>query len=94
MTTNSRPIPAVDHQSNLTELAPLSPAGGIDVFETRRLPKQCERIAKKTKIDRPRQEAAVLRERSLDLADNCDHGLYWLIWAVLLAALVLGIFGS
>ena len=91
MTTNSSPIPAVGHQPNLYEVAP---ACVIEVFETQRSSTESERIAQKSQTDRQSLEPAIRRESSKHLADAGQQGLYWLIWAVVLAGLALRIFGS
>jgi len=91
MTTNSSSIPAVDHQANLNEVAP---ACVIEVFEAQRSSTESERIAQKSQTDRQSLEPAIRRESSEHLDDAGQQGLYWLIWAVVLAGLALRIFGS
>ena len=91
MTTNSSPTPAVGHQPNLNEVAP---ACVIEVFEIQRSSTEFERIAQKSQTDRQSLEPAIRRESSEQLADAGQQGLYWLIWAVVLAGLALRIFGS
>ena len=91
MTTNSSPIPTVGHQPNLNEVAP---ARVIEVFETQRSSTESERIAQKSQTDRQSLEPAIRRESSEHLDDAGQQGLYWLIWAVVLAGLALRIFGS
>jgi len=87
MTTNSSPILAVGKQPNLNEVAPAC-------VEVQRLSTESERIAQKRQTDRQTWEPPIRRESSKQPTDAGQQGLYWLIWAVVLAGLALGIFGS
>ena len=86
-------MPSFGHQSNLTEVSRTSPARVIDFFEARhRLLTDSERVAQKSETDRQIKQPAIRRDRSVDLPDAFEQGFYWLIWAVALAGLALGIF--
>ena len=90
----SSPRSSADHQPNLTEVPPASPARVIDFFEVRhRLRADSERIAQKSGMDRQIKEPAMRREPAKELADAFQETYYWLIWAVVLVGLALGIFG-
>ena len=94
MTTSSSPRSSVGHQSNSTEVPPTSPASVIDFFEARhQLLTDSERIAQKSGTDRQIKEPAIRRKRAEELADAFEQGCYWLLWAVVLVGLSLGIFG-
>ena len=94
MTARSSPMPSTDHQSNLTEVPPASRARVIDFFEVRhRLRADSERIAQKSGMNRQIKEPAMRREPAKELAGAFQETCYWLIWAVALASLALGIFG-
>jgi hypothetical protein len=94
MTASSNPIPSVGHLSNLNEVPLAPPARGIDFFEARhRLLTESERIIQKSETGRQMQAPVIRRDRFVDLADAFEQGFYWLIWTVVLACLVLGVFG-
>ena len=44
-------------------------------------------------MDRQIKEPAIRRKRAEELADAFEQGCYWLLWAVVLVGLALGIFG-
>jgi hypothetical protein len=94
MTASSNPTPSVGHQSNLTEVPCTSPVRVIDFFEARhRLLTDSERIAQKSGMHEQIKEPAIRRKRAEELADAFEQGGYWLLWAVVLVGLALGIFG-
>jgi hypothetical protein len=84
----------VDHQPNLNELSPTSPACVIEFFEARhRLLSDSERIAQDSEIDRQIRASAIRRERSVGVSDALEEGCYWLISAAVLGFFALGILG-
>ena len=92
-------VPMLTRSPNISENIDIydqfqSPACVIEVFETQRSSTESERIAQKSQTDRQSLEPAIRRESSEHLADAGQQGLYWLIWAVVLAGLALRIFGS
>jgi hypothetical protein len=94
MTASSNSVRSINHQPNLNELSPTSPACVIEFFEARqRLLTDSKRIAQETEIDRPVHESAIHRGRYVGVADTVEEALYWLIFAVVFASLALGIFG-
>jgi hypothetical protein len=89
-----RPILTVPPIS-LTAVPPISPTCVIDFFEARRRAlTESQRTAENGGIDREVQEPATSRrKRSLNLAETLQQESYWLIWAAVLTALALGMFG-
>jgi hypothetical protein len=93
MTASSCGIRSVGPHSNFNEAPLASSPSIIDFFEARhRLLTESESIAQKSEMDRQISPPAVRRERSVDRVDAFEQGYYWLIWAAVLAGLVLGIF--
>lgn len=93
MTARSSPMPSTDQRSNLTEVPPASPAHVIDFFGVRhRSGAGSETIAQKSGMDRHIKEPAMRREPAKELPDAFQETCYWLIWAVVLVGLALGIF--
>jgi hypothetical protein len=94
MTASSNAVGPIDHQPNLNERPPASPACVIDFFEARhRLLAESEGIAQEFEIKQEVPETAVRRERSAGLFDALEQAFYWLISAAVLACLALGILG-
>jgi hypothetical protein len=94
MTANPNAVRPIDHQPNLNELSPASPACVIEFFKARqRLLTDSKRIAHETEIDRLVHESAIRRGRYVGVPDTVEEGLYWLIAAAVFASLALGIFG-
>ena len=94
MTASSRSAPSAGHRPILTEVPPISPTYVIDFFEARRwLLTESQRTAENSGMNREVPEPASGRKRSLNLAEAFEEGSYWLIWAAVLTALALGMFG-
>jgi hypothetical protein len=94
MTASSNSVRSINHQPNLNELSPTSPACVIEFFEARqRLLTDSKRIAQETEVDRPVHESAIRRGRYVGVPDTVEEALYWLLLAAVFASLALGIFG-
>jgi hypothetical protein len=94
MPASPNAVRPIDHQPNLNELSPTSPACVIEFFEARhRLLTDSERVAQESEIDQPVQEPAIRRGRSVGVPDALEEGCYWLISAAVCAFLALGILG-
>jgi hypothetical protein len=90
MTDSYRSAPSAGDRS-IREVPPISPTYVIDFFEARRrLLTESQRTAENNGMDREIPEPASRRKPSLDLAQAFEEGSYWLIWAAVLTALVLG----
>jgi hypothetical protein len=94
MTASSNAVRPMDDQLNLSQVPPDFPTCVIDSFEARhRLLTESERISQQSERDRQVQEPAIGRWRSVGAADALEEGLHWLIWAAVLACLVIVILG-
>ena len=94
MTASSTATSSVSNEATLNHVPPTSPVDVIDFFEAgQRLLTEGERTVQQSEIERQIKRPVVLRDRFAGLTDVFEQGLYWLIWAGVLACLAFGIFG-
>jgi hypothetical protein len=81
-------------EPNLNEVPPTAPVSIVELCETRQwLPAEFERIAQQKELHREAKERAIRGEVSAHFYDTLEQGLCWVICAVALACLVLGMLG-
>ena len=94
MSSGSNGVDSLGNQSNSNGVPADSPTGVIDFFDAcRRLGSESERIAQGKESDSQTRVPAVRQQGSAGFGETVEQGLYWLIWAVVLAGLALGVFG-
>jgi hypothetical protein len=94
MSSSSNGVRSLGNQSNSNGVPADSPTGVIDSFDPcQRLGSESGRIAQKEELVSQTRVPVVRQQDSAGLGEAVEHGLYWLIWAVVLVGLALGIFG-
>jgi hypothetical protein len=94
MTASFNVVRSGGDESSLNEVPPTAPVSIVDLREALEwLPAESERIAQQKELDREAKERAIRGEVSAHFYDTLEQGLYWLICAVALACLVLGMLG-
>ena len=94
MTASFNVVRSGGDKSNLNEIPPAAPVSIVDLCEAREwLPAKSERIDRQKELDREAKDRAIRGEVSAHFYDTLEQGLSWLICAVALACLVLGMLG-
>jgi hypothetical protein len=94
MTANSNVLRSAGNELDLNEASPIAPVGIVDSLKVGEwLLAESERNTQQKETDRQINEDSISGTASAHFYDALEEGFYWLICAVALACLVLGMLG-